>query len=84
MKATRSYRKFQKRQGKINDLKENNARFRRVFSEFEDLDEEIREIENGNRASVPDDFLFALKLQQNCLEEEIDEWLEIDPPENIQ
>lgn len=84
MKTSKSYRKFQIRKDEIRILEENNPRFRRVFSEFEDLTEEIWEIENGNRAAVTDDFIFALKLQINCLEEEIDEWLDIDESKNIQ
>lgn len=84
MKTSKSYRKFQIRKDEIRILEENNPRFRRIFSEFEDLTEEIWEIENGNRATVTDDFIFALKLQINCLEEEIDEWLEIDESKNIQ
>lgn len=84
MKTSSLYRKFQIRRDKIKDLEEKNPRFRRVFSEFEDITDEIWEIENGNREDIPDDFLFALFLQKKCLEEEIDEWLEIKDNENIQ
>lgn len=83
MRTPKPYRKFQIRKKEIKNLEENNPRFRRVFSEFEDIADEIREIENGNRATVPDDFLFALQLQKNCLEEEIDEWLKINDGEKI-
>ncbi len=77
MKASIPYSKFQKMTNEIKDLEKTNPRFKRVFSEFEEIVYEIWEIETGNRAAVPDDFIFALKLQKKCLEEEIDEWLGI-------
>lgn len=44
--------------------------------EFENLSDEIWDIETGSREAVPDDFMDALQLQTNYLEQEIDEWLE--------
>ena len=83
MKTPRPYRKFQFKQEKIKDLEEHNPRFKRVYSEFENLSDEIWEIETGDRASVPDDFMFALKMQTNWLEDEIDRWLDLKDDESI-
>lgn len=76
MKTPRPYRKFQYKQEKIKDLEEHHPRFKRIFMEFENLSDEIWDIETGSREAVPDDFMDALQLQTNYLEQEIDEWLE--------
>ena len=83
MKTPRSYRKFQFKQEKIKDLEEHNPRFKRIYSEFENLTDEIWEIETGDRDTVPDDFMFALKLQTNYLEDEIEEWLDNTEKEEV-
>ncbi|MBP7174084.1 MAG: hypothetical protein KBA33_08480 [Cloacibacterium sp.] len=76
MKTPRSYRKFNPQKQKIQDLGNNNPRFKRVYSEYENLSDELWEMENGNYPNaVPDDFLYALQIQTYYLEEEIDEWL---------
>ena len=82
MKTPRTYRKFQYKQEKIKDLEEHNPRFKRIYSEFENLSDEIWDIETGDRASVPDDFMFALKLRTHYLEDEIDHWLDLKDEEN--
>jgi len=61
-----------------------NPRFKRIYSEFENLSDEIWDIETGDRASVPDDFMFALKLQTHYLEDEIDHWLDLKDEESIE
>ena len=75
MKTPRSYRKFQFQQDKIRNLEEKSPRFKRIYTEFENLSDEIWDIETGDRDSVPDDFMMALQLQTNFLEDEIDNWL---------
>lgn len=75
MKANKTYRKTKLQKELIHHLEKNNPRFRRVFHEFEEITHEIWEIEMGNRAAVPDDFMWALDQQKKCLEEEIDQWL---------
>ena len=84
MKTPRTYRKFQYKQEKIKDLEEHNPRFKRIYSEFENLSDEISDIETGDRASVPDDFMFALQLQTHYLEDEIDHWLDLKDEESIE
>ena len=84
MKTPRPYRKFQFKQEKIKDLEAHNPRFKRIYTEFENLSDEIWEIETGDRDSVPDDFMFALQLQTNYLEDEIDEWIDNNEKEQHQ
>lgn len=84
MKTPRSYRKFQFQQDKIKNLEEKSPRFKRIYAEFENLSDEIWDIETGGRDAVPDDFMLALQLQTNILEDEIDDWLSLKDEENIE
>lgn len=84
MKTPRSYRKFQFQQDKIRNLEEKSPRFKRIFTEFENLSDEIWDIETGDRDSVPDDFMMALQLQTNFLEDEIDNWLGLKDEEIVE
>ena len=84
MKTPRSYRKFQFQQDKIRNLEEKSPRFKRNYTEFENLSDEIWDIETGDRDSVPDDFMMALQLQTNFLEDEIDNWLSLKDEEIVE
>ena len=84
MKTPRSYRKFQFKQHKIRNLEEKSPRFKRIYTEFENLSDEIWDIETGDRDSVPDDFMMALQLQTNFLEDEIDNWLSLKDEEIVE
>jgi len=84
MKTPRSYRKFQFQQEKIRNLEEKSPRFKRIYTEFENLSDEIWDIETGDRDSVPDDFMMALQLQTNFLEDEIDNWLSLKDEEIVE
>ena len=84
MKTPISYRKFQFQQDKIRNLEEKSPRFKRIYTEFENLSDEIWDIETGDRDSVPDDFMMALQLQTNFLEDEIDNWLSLKDEEIVE
>ena len=84
MKTPRSYRKFQFQQDKIRNLEEKSPRFKRIYTEFENLSDEIWDIETGDRDSVPDDFMMTLQLQTNFLEDEIDNWLGLKDEEIVE
>ena len=84
MKTPRSYRKFQFQKDKIRNLEEKSPRFKRIYTEFENLSDEIWDIETGDRDSVPDDFMMALQLQTNFLEDEIDNWLSLKDEEIVE
>ena len=75
MKHQNKYRKFQLQQKNIEALERENSRFRRVYSEYENMSDELWSLENSDGKSVPDDFINAMILQTSYLEEEIEDWL---------
>ncbi|WP_312902492.1 hypothetical protein [Chryseobacterium taichungense] len=75
MKSQNKYRKFQLQQKNIEALERENSRFKRVYSEYENMSEELWNLENSNNEPVPDDFINAMILQASYLENEIEDWL---------
>ena len=76
MKNSRPYRKFQFQQKKIQELEQNNNQFKRMYTEYECMSEELWDLENEEKTSVTDDFLDSFGLQTNYLEEQIEHWLQ--------
>mgnify|MGYP001799147023 CR=1 FL=1 len=70
-----SIRRFLPLKKKIADLKKNNSRFKKVFREYELISKELWDLETSEEISVSDDFLDAINLQTDYLEEEIENWL---------
>ncbi|MBW7676949.1 hypothetical protein [Chryseobacterium chendengshani] len=75
MKSQNKYRKFQLQQKNIEALEKENTRFKRVYSEYENMSNELWNLENTEGNSVPDDFINAMVMQTSYLEEEIEDWL---------
>ncbi|MDR6158822.1 uncharacterized protein YdcH (DUF465 family) [Chryseobacterium sp. SLBN-27] len=75
MKSQNKYRKFQLQQKNIEALERENSRFKRVYSEYENMSEELWNLENSDDKPVPDDFINAMILQTSYLEDEIEDWL---------
>ena len=75
MKSQNKYRKFQLQQQNIEALEKENTRFKRVYSEYENMSDELWNLENSNADPVPDDFINAMMVQTSYLEEEIEDWL---------
>ncbi|MHA6696332.1 hypothetical protein [Chryseobacterium sp. A301] len=75
MNNTPSYRKFKPQQKRIEELEKSSPRFKRIYSEFQIMSEELWNLETAEGPSVPDDFVNAVKLQTSYLEDEIDDWL---------
>lgn len=75
MNPQRPYRKFNLQQKKIEELEKNSPRFRRIYSEYEVMSDELWNLENSDVSNVPDDFINAVKLQTEYLEDEIGDWL---------
>ncbi len=75
MKTNQSYRKFKPQQKKIEELEKSNARFKRIYTEYTTMSEELWILENSDDISVSDDFLNSVKSQTIFLEEEIHDWL---------
>lgn len=75
MKSQNKYRKFQLQQKNIEVLEKENTRFKRVYSEYENVSDDLWNLENSNGDPVPDDFINAMVMQATYLEEEIEDWL---------
>lgn len=75
MERQNKYRKFQLQQKKIEDLERQNSRFKRVYTEYETMSDDLWNLENSEGEPVPDDFLDAMILQTSYLEDEIEDWL---------
>ena len=69
------YRKFFSEEKKVKELQQSNDRFKRIFSEYDSMSEELWKWENEKDSDVPDDFMDAVKLQTSYLEDEISHWL---------
>lgn len=82
MKKRPAYRNSFLKIQKIEELEKTNARFKRVYSEYQLINDEIKQMELDDNASVPDDFLDAMQLQSSCLEDEIKIWLTDDNDHN--
>ena len=68
-------RRFLPLKKKIADLKKNNSRFKKVFREYELMSKELWDFETSPEIAVSDDFLDAINLQTDYLEQEIENWL---------
>ena len=75
MKNARPYRKFRFQQKKVEDLGNNDIRFKRIYSEYETMSEELWAYQNIDNSEITDDFLEAFRLQTNYLEEQIEIYL---------
>ncbi|MBQ0151576.1 MAG: hypothetical protein KBS61_01615 [Chryseobacterium sp.] len=75
MKSQNKYRKFQLQHENIEALEKQSSRFKRVYSEYENLSKDLWDLENSKDESIPDDFINAIILQTTYLEEEIEDWL---------
>ena len=74
--SNRPYRKFLPQQKKIDELEKSNSRFKRIYSEYELMSDELWDMESNETAeSIPDDFINAIKLQTSFLEDWIEDWL---------
>ncbi len=74
--SSRPYRKFLPQQKKIEELEKSSSRFKRIYSEYETMSDELWDLESSDNAeSIPDDFINAIKLQTSYLEDEIQDWL---------
>ena len=75
MERQNKYRKVQHQQKKIEALERQSSRFKRVYSEYENMSDDLWDLENSERKDVPDDLLDAMILQTSYLEDEIEDWL---------
>ena len=75
MTSKRPYRKFAPQQKQIEALEQKSDRFKRIFTEYEQMSDELWSLENCDGPNLPDDFVNAIEVQTQYLEEEIGDWL---------
>ena len=75
MKAQNKYRKIQLQIKNIQELEKENSRFKRIYSEYEDMSHQLLNLEDPATDPVPDDFMDAIYIQTSYLEDEIEDWL---------
>ena len=75
MKPLRPYRKFMPQQKIIEELEKNSPRFKRVYTEYELMSDQLYNLETTDTKNIPDDFIEAIKTQKEYLEDEIGDWL---------
>ena len=75
MKKRPTYRNSLFKLQKVEELEKNNARFKRVYSEYKAINSEIDKMQMDDDLSIPDDFIEAMRLQSDYLEDEIKDWL---------
>lgn len=75
MEATRLYGKFFSHQNRIKALEKSSSRFKRIFSEYEFLFNELRNLETAEGPAITEEFLDSIKLQTAYLEDEVEDWL---------
>ena len=75
MNPQNPYRKFNTQKKKIEELEQNSPRFKRIYSEYEIMADELWNLENSDVTTVPDDFIDAVRLQTEYLKDEIEDWL---------
>ena len=75
MITKKTYRKFNQQLKRIEELEKNSPRFKRIYAEYETMSDELWNLEHSDVTNIPDDFIDAVKLQTEYLEEEIGDWL---------
>ncbi|SEV86771.1 hypothetical protein [Kaistella antarctica] len=75
MTTARPYRKFLPDQKKIEELEKNSPRFKRVYAEYELMTDQLWDMENTDGPNIPEDFVEAIIVQTEYLEDEITHWL---------
>ena len=75
MITKKTYRKFNPQLKRIEELEKNSPRFKRIYAEYEIMSDELWNLEHSDVTNIPDDFIDAVKLQTEYLEEEIGDWL---------
>lgn len=78
MKTRVPYGKFQLQLKKIEELEKKSVRFKRIYSEYKVMSEELWDLETSKSSLATDDFIDFMELQKSYLEDEIEDWLSDD------
>lgn len=75
MKSQNPYRKFDATNAEVQTLLVKNARFKRMYDEYNQLSENLWNLEQSEGESLTDDFLNYIKVQTSFLENELQDIL---------
>ncbi|WP_027376777.1 hypothetical protein [Kaistella palustris] len=75
MTARKPFRKFSPKQKEIEELEKKCPKFKRIYSEYELINDELWTVQTDSAHSIPDDFVEAMKIQSDYLEHAIDDLL---------
>lgn len=75
VKSIKRYRNHGLQQRKFEDLQKSVQRFKRMYLEYELIADDLKNVETSKEVSLPDDFLEAIQLQKDFLENEIENWI---------
>ncbi len=75
MKSQNPYRKFDATNAEVQTLLVKNARFKRMYDEYNQLSENLWNLEQSEGESLTDDFLNYIKVQTSYLENELQDIL---------
>ncbi len=68
MITNKSMRKFAPQRKQIEALEKECPRFKRIFSEYEAISDDLWEKQNSTAVNIPDDFFAAMESQTDLLE----------------
>lgn len=75
MKSQNPFKKFDTQKEKIQTLLMKNSKFKRMYEEYDQLSENLWNLEQSEGISITDDFINYMKFQTHYLEEEITDFL---------
>lgn len=75
MKSQNPYRKFDATKAEVQTLLVKNAKFKRMYDEYNQLSENLWNLEQSEGESLTDDFLNYIKVQTSYLENELQDIL---------
>jgi uncharacterized protein YdcH (DUF465 family) len=79
MKSLVTVKKFSSRKEKVQNLMHSNSKFKRMFEEYDNMSEDLYNLESSEGISITDDFINYIKVQTNYLEAEIEDFLMSNP-----
>ena len=79
MKSLVTVKKFSSRKEKVQNLMHSNSKFKRMFEEYDNMSEDLYNLESSEGISITDDFINYIKIQTNYLEAEIEDFLMSNP-----
>ena len=75
MNPQNPYKKFDATKVEVQTLLQENPRFKRMYDEYDQLSENLWNLEQSEGESITDEFLNYIKVQTNYLEAELEDFI---------